>query len=474
MMLRSPSRTATAAAYTSVGLRSSTSSSLSTASTTTFPASLSCPSLKSSSSSLTTQSRCKSFLQRSPSHINTILHRPFSSSSHSLQSTTTQPPPPPPPSKKKPYPRTILSGIQPTGVPHLGNYLGALSNWVKLQDQKHDNPQVLYSIVDLHAITVPQDPAKLRKNVIDMAVSLVACGIDPKKSILFRQSKSKLQTLQSTGNVQTSPDSTHAASTMALIHQLGQASSATSTATTSEDESDTSPFEDASGLCLGLLAYPVLQAADIMVYRATEVPIGEDQIQHMNLTAMVARSFNSNYQKEVFPIPKGVYASTTSKKIMSLRTPTSKMSKSDLSDQSRINLDDSPDQIRSKIRKSTVDSIRGISYDPTTRPGIANLLRIQAAMINLINERNGGGSRVGEAEVTPESLAELQMGLGNQEFKEAVAEVVVEGLKDISGEMKRLRGEGAGFVEGILKEGEERASRIAERTMRDVRKVVGF
>ncbi|KAJ3038416.1 hypothetical protein HK097_003182, partial [Rhizophlyctis rosea] len=133
------------------------------------------------------------------------------------------------------------------------------------------------------------------------------------------------------------------------------------------------------GLNVGLLAYPVLQAADILIYRATGVPIGEDQIQHMNLTSDVARSFNSYYNKEVFPIPKSIFASSEAKRIMSLRHPTNKMSKSDPSDATRINLSDTPDQIRSKIRKATTDTTLGISYDPDMRPGVANLLRIHSA-----------------------------------------------------------------------------------------------
>ncbi|KAJ3218043.1 Tryptophan--tRNA ligase, mitochondrial [Dinochytrium kinnereticum] len=171
--------------------------------------------------------------------------------------TATTAPLQPPPAPKRTFPRTILSGIQPTGIPHLGNYLGALSNWKKLQDDVADgtggrHDKVIYSIVDLHAVTVPQDPGNLRRNVVDMAVALLACGIDPGKSVLFRQSKSKMQTLSGSNP----PSTSQAQATLSMINSAS--------ATPGSD--DFTEGEDATGLCLGLLAYPVLQAADILGY----------------------------------------------------------------------------------------------------------------------------------------------------------------------------------------------------------------
>ncbi|KAJ3295673.1 Tryptophan--tRNA ligase, mitochondrial [Rhizoclosmatium sp. JEL0117] len=379
--------------------------------------------------------------------------------------------------------RTVLSGIQPTGgVPHLGNYLGALANWVNLQPSAaNPNDKVFYSIVDLHAITVPQDPATLRQNTKDMAIALLSVGIDPEKSVLFRQSrvhchselawmlfcrtpvgwlarmhqwKTKLQTMQEQQGI--AGEGTLAESTMALIQGSGSV--------------DNGPIPDSvssstnvGGPCLGLLAYPVLQAADILLYRATEVPIGEDQIQHMNLTVDIAKSFNSHYKKSVFPIPKGVYSST--KKIMSLRTPTSKMSKSDISDASRINIDDSPSEIMSKIKKSTMDSTRGITYDPVNRPGVANLLRIHAAITSLREPEN--------PEATVEGCVEAFKDYDNAQLKKAVGERIVEGLSGVRERMARLKKEPA-YVEEVLKNGEEKALKVAERTMRDVKKAIGL
>ncbi|KAI8921260.1 hypothetical protein DFJ77DRAFT_449154 [Powellomyces hirtus] len=381
---------------------------------------------------------------------------------------------------RKAFQPLVLSGIQPTAVPHLGNYLGALANWVRLQDDAAfrgggdaaNGSRVLYSIVDLHALTMPQDPATLRKNVKDMAACLLACGIDPKKSILFRQSKvpehselawllfcrtpmgwlsrmhqwkTKLQMIQQ--NNPDAPQTTAANATMNLISE-----------TTADGELDRAADDGAlAGLNVGLFTYPVLQAADILIYRSTQVPIGEDQVQHMELAQMAARSFNAHYKKEVFPIPKGFYASSSSKRILSLRNPTSKMSKSDTSEASRINLDDTPEQIRSKIRKATVDSSVGITYDPAHRPGVANLINIYSSFSN----------------ETPEAIADRFSGSGNKEFKDAVAEAVVAGLSPIRDELVRLRKD-SGFVETVLQDGEERARMIAARTLRDVQKVVGL
>ncbi|TPX67653.1 tryptophan---tRNA ligase [Spizellomyces sp. 'palustris'] len=372
----------------------------------------------------------------------------------------------PKPSRFRPC---TLSGIQPTGVPHLGNYLGALANWVRLQDSRSADSHVLYSIVDLHALTVPQDPIVLRRNVRDMAASLLACGIDPKRSVLFRQSKvpqhselawllfcrtpigwlsrmhqwkSKLQMLQ-----QNNPNAAAITTANATISLMSGGN----------EDAKLDGDENIQGLNIGLLAYPVLQAADILIYRATEVPIGEDQLQHLELTVMAARSLNSHYKKEIFPIPKGIFASSSSKRIMSLRAPTSKMSKSDPSDASRINLDDTPDQIRSKIRKATVDSSIGITYDPINRPGVANLINIYSSF-----------SKEEVAQVAARFATS-----GNKDFKEAVAERVIEGLKPIREELLRLRKD-MGFVEGILSEGEERARHLASRTLRDVQKVIGL
>ncbi|KAI8616416.1 hypothetical protein BC830DRAFT_1118214 [Chytriomyces sp. MP71] len=380
--------------------------------------------------------------------------------------------------------RIILSGIQPTGgVPHLGNYLGALSNWVTMQPTADGpNHRVFYSIVDLHALTMPQDPATLRANTHEMAISLLAVGIDPDRAVLFRQSrvhahselawllfcrtpvawlgrmhqwKTKLEAIQQQANL-TLPGTTQAEATLSYLK--GSIPDLTPNQTSTFAEQNMS----VSGPCLGLLAYPVLQAADILLYRATEVPIGEDQVQHMNLTVDIAKSFNSQYKKQVFPVPRGVYASETTKKIMSLRDPTKKMAKSDPSDASRINLTDTPAQILSKIRRATVDSELGIRYDPVARPGVANLLRLYSAF-----------QEPGSVEATLEGAAARFAEYDNARLKAEVGECVVEGLREVRERYARLKGE-KGYVDEVLRTGEEKATLAAERTMKDVRKAVGL
>ncbi|KAJ3406322.1 Tryptophan--tRNA ligase, mitochondrial [Chytriomyces hyalinus] len=385
--------------------------------------------------------------------------------------------------------RIVLSGIQPTGgVPHLGNYLGALTNWVNMQPAA-DTPdhRVFYSIVDLHAITMPQDPATLRRNIHDMAVSLLSVGIDPDRAVLFRQSRVHLhselawilfcktpvawlgrmhQWKQQSG-LQIPANATQAEATLSLLNGTAPEQNAPSStsSSTSDDTSAATSNLNTSGPCLGLLAYPVLQAADILLYKATEVPIGEDQVQHMNLAVDIARSFNSQYKKDVFTIPRGVYATGTAKKIMSLRVPTAKMAKSDPSDQSRINLDDTPQEIMNKIKRATVDSIRGVTYDAVNRPGVANLLRIHAA-VRAVKEP-------GCVESTPEGCARVFSEYDNAQLKKAVGECIVDGLSDVRDRMVRFKKDKA-YVEEVLRKGEEKAIVAAERTMRDVKRAVGF
>ncbi|KAG0083621.1 Tryptophan--tRNA ligase, mitochondrial, partial [Podila epicladia] len=273
------------------------------------------------------------------------------------------------PKKHKPQPKPVIfSGIQPTGQPHLGNYLGAISNWVTLQEQAHDaNETLLFSVVDLHAITMPQNPDKLRKERREMAVTLLACGIDPKKCILFEQSKvSGHAELAWILNCMTP------FGWLARMTQWKSKMGVTRGIQSLEDVNST------AGLQLGLFAYPVLMAADVLLYKATKIPVGEDQVQHLELARDIAVTFNKTVKQPFFPLPRPVITET--KRVMSLRDPTNKMSKSDPSDQTRINLVDTPKVIRSKIRKATTDEIRGISYDRAERPAVANLVDMYAAI----------------------------------------------------------------------------------------------
>ena len=236
----------------------------------------------------------------------------------------------------------FLSGIQPTGIPHLGNFLGAIKPWSL-------NRNSFLFLADLHSITVYQEPLKLQTNIIEMAASLLACGIDFEENCIFRQSKIQQHAELGWILMCNTPYSW-----LTRMHQFKTKSSESTS--------------------LGLLSYPVLQAADILLYDATHVPVGDDQSQHINLTADLARSFNHTYKKPVFTVPKGQYP-LKSGRIMSLKNPLQKMSKSDPAEMSRININDSDDDISKKIKKAVMDSTVGITLDKE-RPGVENLLNI--------------------------------------------------------------------------------------------------
>ncbi|KAF8319437.1 Nucleotidylyl transferase [Clavulina sp. PMI_390] len=251
--------------------------------------------------------------------------------------------------------KVVFSGIQPTGTPHLGNFLGALSNWTRLQSSAADGDTLIYSVVGLHAITVPQDPSQLRTDRLNAVASLLAIGLDPARSIIFCQE-----------DVQEHAELAWMLGCFAPMGRLSRMtaykSKVATMASTANDEK------------LGLFAYPVLQAADILLYKATHVPVGEDQRQHLELTRDIAQWFNQRYMSQTFALPSTI--STPTKRILSLRDPIQKMSKSAKDPKSRILLSDSRDEIARKIRKAVTDSETTISYDPIHRPGISNLLRI--------------------------------------------------------------------------------------------------
>ncbi|KAI9029724.1 tryptophanyl-tRNA synthetase [Phycomyces nitens] len=344
--------------------------------------------------------------------------------------------------------RIIFSGIQPTGQPHLGNYLGALDNWVKLQPNAEDSEsKTYYSIVDLHAITMPQDPAQLRQGKLDMAMTLLACGVDPKRSILFEQSR-----------VRAHAELAWIFNCITPVGWLGrmtqwktkmESKSKGMHAQTLADESQT------VGLRMGLFDYPVLQAADILLYKATHVPIGEDQIQHLELARDIGTAFNTTFQS-TFPLPEAIIPPT--KRVMSLREPGAKMSKSDPSDFARINLTDSPEVINAKIGRATTDGIRGVSFDPKERPGVSNLLGMYAAMRGL------------EIDAAVKAFEDIN---STKVFKEQVAESIIERLTPIQKELARLE-QDVGYVRQVLDEGARKADQVANHNMEEVYKAVGL
>jgi tryptophanyl-tRNA synthetase len=324
----------------------------------------------------------------------------------------------------------ILSGVQPTGNLHLGNYLGAIRNWVGLQHQS----ECLFMLADLHAITVPQNPDDLRNNVRETAAAYIACGIDPEKSAIFNQSAV----------------SAHCELTWILSCNtpLGWLNRMT--------QFKEKAGKDRENAVLGLYSYPVLMAADILLYKATHVPVGEDQKQHLELARDIAGAFNRHYNSECFPLPEPVITGSATR-IMSLRDGTKKMSKSDESDYSRINLTDDADTIALKFRKAKSDMEEGISYDEKARPEAANLLNIYAALKGITRDQ-----------AVAENADKNFSG-----FKKDLTDVAVEHLAPITLRMRELM-QSPDYIDAILKKGVERAQGIAAVTMQEVKKLVGF
>jgi len=329
----------------------------------------------------------------------------------------------------------IFSGVQPTGNLHLGNYLGAIRNFARLQDGN----DCLYCIVDMHAITVWQDPAQLKQNTREVTAAFLAAGIDPTDNIIFNQSQV--------------PQHAELAWIFNCVARLGWLNRMTQF-----KEKAGKHRENAS---VGLYVYPNMMAADILAYKATHVPVGEDQKQHLELTRDVAQKFNNDFGEEFFPIVEPLIMESAAR-IMSLRDGTKKMSKSDESDYSRINLTDDPDAIELKIRKARTDPEPVPDGSPDggtreTRPEAFNLIEIFGAL-------------------TDRSIADVQRDYGGQQFsafKRALTEVAVENLGPMGLEMQRLMAD-PGHVDKVLADGSKRAREIAGPILEDVYRIVGF
>lgn len=331
------------------------------------------------------------------------------------------------PEKKK----RIFSGVQPSGTITLGNYIGAIRNWVKLQDEY----DCAFAMMDMHTITVRQTPAELRKRTLELMALYIACGIDPEKSILFIQSH----------------NSAHAELAWVLncYTYMGELQRMTQF----KDKS----ARHADNINAGLFTYPVLMAADILLYQADAVPVGKDQMQHIEICRDMAQRFNALYGN-LFTIPEGLLVKSGAK-IMSLQEPTKKMSKSDPNPKGFISMMDDFNVIAKKLKSAVTDSEGIIEYRPDddAKAGINNLLSIMAVM----------------TDSTPEKVAADFAGQGYGTFKSAVAEAVVEGIKPIRAEYDRIIQDKA-YLQGIYRNGAEQARRIANRTLKKVYKKVGF
>jgi len=323
--------------------------------------------------------------------------------------------------------KRIFSGIQPTGELHIGNYLGAIKQWIQMQE---DN-ECIFCIVDLHALTSPFDPKKLQNLIKEKAIIYLAAGIDPKKSIIFVQSKVK--------------EHTELSWLLNSITPVGDLTRMT------QYKDKSKKFKN--NLNAGLLNYPILMASDILLYQTESVPVGEDQKQHIELTRTIARKFNKRFG-ETFKIPKS-QISKSGAKIMSLTEPEKKMSKSDKPN-SRINIFDSPEEIEKKIMSSVTDTGKEIKYNPEKKPGISNLLTIYSLFSH-----------------KPIRKIEKEFeGKGYGEFKKSLVETLTRSLEPFSRKKQELLGR-EGYLEKVLQEGAKKAQSIASKTISEVKKKMG-
>ena len=331
--------------------------------------------------------------------------------------------------------KKIFSGVQPTGNLHLGNYIGAIKNFVDLQNQEGN--ECVYCVVDLHAITIKQDPKVLKDNIRETTATFLASGLDYKKSIIFNQS---LVTAHA-----------EASWLLGCIARMGWLNRMT--------QFKEKAGKDKEKASVGLYIYPVLMTADILLYDATHVPVGEDQKQHLELSRDIAQKFNLDFNSPNFLIAPEPLIQKNFARIMSLKDGNKKMSKSDPSDLSRINLTDSKDQIVNKIKKAKTDPLPlpSTEKDLIKRPEAENLLGIYSSLSKLnlndtINEFSGKNF---------------------SEFKEKLAELLVEKIYPISQEINKLQKDNT-FIDSVLKDGAEKANIIASKKVEEMKKIIGF
>ena len=331
--------------------------------------------------------------------------------------------------------KKIFSGVQPTGNLHLGNYLGAIKNFVDLNNEVTN--ECIFCVVDLHAITVKQNPKELKDNILETVATFIASGIDPQKSIIFNQSKV--------------PAHAEGAWILSCIARMGWLNRMT--------QFKEKAGKDREKASVGLYSYPVLMAADILLYDATHVPVGDDQKQHLELCRDIAQKFNNDFEKENFlQVPEPLIQKQFSR-IMSLKDGSKKMSKSEISDLSRINLTDDKDQIINKIKKAKTD--------PMPMPKTASELEERLEAKNLI------GIYASLTNSNIEKSVESFIGKNFSEFKEKLSEVLVDKIEPISLEIKRLLNDQI-YLNNILQVGAEKANSIASKKIQNIKEIIGF
>ena len=331
--------------------------------------------------------------------------------------------------------KKIFSGVQPTGNLHLGNYLGAIKNFVELSNDK--NNECIFCVVDLHAITVSQDPKELRDNIRETVATFIASGIDPERNIIFNQSKVSAHS--------------EAAWILSCIARMGWLNRMT--------QFKEKAGKDKEKASIGLYSYPVLMAADILLYDTSHVPVGDDQKQHLELSRDIAQKFNNDFNVDkFFKVPEPLIQKEFSR-IMSLKDGLKKMSKSEISDQSRINLTDDKDQIINKIKKAKTDALPMPSNgkELLKRPEVKNLIGIYSSL----------------ADLNFDKVIKEFSGKNFSDFKEALSQVLVDKIIPISVEIKKLL-QDRNYLDEILLDGSKKADKIASQKMKKIHEIIGF
>ena len=331
--------------------------------------------------------------------------------------------------------KKIFSGVQPTGNLHLGNYLGAIKNFVELDNDTQN--ECVFCVVDLHAITIKQDPNELKNNIRETVATFIACGINPEKSIIFSQSSVSAHS--------------EAAWLLSCVARIGWLNRMT--------QFKEKAGKDKEKASIGLYSYPILMAADILLYDATHVPVGEDQKQHLELCRDIAQKFNNDFKADnFFKIPEPLIQKEFAR-IMSLKDGTKKMSKSELSDLSRINLTDDKDALLNKIRKAKTDTLPlpSSANELNERPEAKNLLGIYSSLMNTKLEN---------------SINEFE-GKNFSEFKEKLSQVLVEKINPISREINKLINDKK-YLDKILSDGHQKADEIASQKIKKMQEIIGF
>lgn len=344
-----------------------------------------------------------------------------------------------------PQDSTIFSLIQPTGQIHLGNYLGAIKNWKTISESDSPGSRYIFGIADLHAITIPKEPNLLRTYRQEAIASILSSGIDSEKAIVYHQSSV--------------PEHAELNWILTCMTSMGALNRMTQWKLKSKESNTATIFDDAvlGKTKTGLFCYPILQAADILIFKSTHVPVGDDQSQHLELCRNIANSFNHSFKTNYFPLPKTLL--TPSKKVLSLRDPTKKMSKSDVDQNASVYVTESPDSIAKKIRRATTDSIQGkIYFDPVERPGVSNLITI----ISGLTEK-----------LVDETVADLAWVKDHKQLKDYVIELIVEEFK----EKRHLFGQlmqNKQYLDLVCKNGTDRARTIAHRNITEIKQIVGL